>query len=134
MYVGHVGQELLFVEGPFGHVHEVGRVLVAALGQGRGGREPSGVAADGLVDRELVDLLHVAGQSAGLLHGQGRVSRRAGVSRCVVGGVEIVVDRLGHADAAKLVALPGREVSDAMDRIHRVVAADHEDSVDVVPL
>jgi hypothetical protein len=134
VHVGHVDQEPIPVEGALREVHEVRRVLVAAFGEGGGGGQPSGVAADGLVDGELVDLLHVTSQPAGLLHGQGREPRGAGVSRRVVGGIEIIVHRLGHAETAKLVPLTGGEAGHPMDGVHGVVAADNEDRVDVVPL
>ena len=106
-------------------------VGLVSLGQSGGGAQPAGVAPDALVDHELVHLLHVAGEYARLLDAQSDVACGTGKARGVVRAEQVVIDRLRHADAAHIVTLPGRVLRHAMERVHRVVPADHEEIADV---
>jgi hypothetical protein len=107
-------------------------VVLVGLGQGGGGGQPARVAADGLVDDELVHALHVAEQPAGLAHAEHVVAAGGGEARGVVGAEEIVVHGLGDADAVQLVAVLAAVLLHPMDGVHGVVAADEEEIADVV--
>ena len=128
----HLRQERLDVKGHFGQIDEIDALAVLALGQrGRAG-EPARVAAHDLDDRDQLLLVGEAVAVADdLLDGGGDVLRRAAVARCVVGQGEVVVDRLGHAEEALRLAGEQRVVGELLDGVHRVVAADVDEALDV---
>ena len=99
-----------------------------------GGGKPTGVATDRLEDHVLVNFLHVARQNARLLDRQRDVTRGGAEAGRVVGREKVVVDRLRHADAAKIVTLFLAVLFDAMDGVHRVVAAGEEVVTNIVLL
>ena len=106
-------------------------VVFIDLRQSRRCGQPAGRAAHGLKDHELVDPLHVAGQHASLLDREGHVAARTAEAGRVVGHAEVVIDRLGHADADKFIALLAAVGLHAVDGVHRVVAADGEEVADI---
>ena len=125
-----VGKERVHVEISLGQVDEVGTRAVLRRERGGGG-QPTGVAAHDLdnadharvVDvRVLIDL-HQARRD---------VLGGAGVAGAVVGAIKVVVDRLGHAHDAALVADLLHVLADLIAGIHRVISAVVEEIADVV--
>ena len=107
-------------------------VVLADLGQRRGRRQPAGRAAHRLEDHELIDALHVAGEHAGLLDREGHVAGRRCRSRAC-GRCRTDRCRPSSARPRRSTRSPAAAIRlDAMDRVHRVVAADEEEVADVV--
>ena len=96
--------------------------------------EPSRIAAHRLEDGVLVHSLHISGQAAALLDRECDVARGRRVSRRMVGCVEIVVHSLWYADSGQIVARGTAVLLNAVDSVHRIVAANVEQKANVVPL
>ena len=91
-------------------------------GQGGGAGQPTGVAPHDLDDGNRAGIIYV-GIMPHLSAGGGDVFGGGAVAGAVVGAVEIVVDGLGHADDAALIALSLHIPGDFVAGIHGVVAA-----------
>ncbi len=128
----HVIEELLHVEVHLGEIHQVGARAVNA-GQGRGASQPAGVTAHnldnadhaGIIDPGVLIDLHAA--CGDILGGGGKTG-------AVVGAKEVVVDGLGHAHHAALIAHFLHILADLVAGIHGVVAAVVEEVADIVLL
>src|SRR5690606_6220930 len=129
-------EDFFLVEGNLGQENEVRRIVrvVAALGEGGTGGNPAGGTAHDLDDRNEIALAHGLGVAGDFTHGGGEILDHAAVAGAVVGGGQVVVDRLRHADDAELVALFLGELGNLVGGILRVVAADVEEVADVVRL
>ena len=118
--VADVVADLLDVERPLGHEDHVG-----AAGDARVAGDPARVAAHHLADDHAVVRLgrrvQAVDRLGGDLHGGLKAERE-------VRRVEVVVDRLGHADGRKA----GRE--ELARHAERVVAADRDEHVDAALL
>ena len=119
--------DLVDVEGPLRHQDHV-----RAAGQAGVQRDPAGVPAHDLDDQRAVVRLGGGVQPVDRL---GRDGDRGVEAERVVGGAEVVVDRLGHADDAD--AVVGQPLRDAegvlaADRDQRVDALLGEDLLDLV--
>ena len=128
----HVGDELIHVEVHLGQVDQVGAVALLVGQSGRGG-EPAGVAAHALDDGDHAGVIH-GGIAIDLHHGGGDVLGRGGEARAVVGAVQVVVDGLGNAHHAAVIAHLGAVAADLVAGVHGVVATVVEEVPDVVLL
>ncbi len=75
---------------------------------------------------------HVPRQHARLTDRKGHVTGGAGETGRMVRAEKVIVDRLGHTHADKSVPLLPAIAFDAVDRIHRIVAADQEEVANIV--
>ena len=130
--LGHVLQEGIHVEVHLGQVDEVGAVAAEA-GQSGGCGEPAGMAAHALDDGDHAGVIHVA-VAADFHEGGGDILGGGGEAGAVVGAEEVVVDGLGHAEHAALVADLGHVLADLVAGVHGVVAAVVEEIANVVLL
>ena len=131
-----VFENLLLVERNLGEEDDVGRIVrvILPLGEGGAGGDPAGGAAHDLDDGDEVALAHGFVVTSEFAHGGGEILDDRAVAGSVVGERKIVVDRLGHADDAELVALRSRELGNFVGRVLGIVAADVEKVADVVGL
>ena len=97
-----VGKEGIHVEISLGQVDEVGTRAVLRRERG-GGSQPTGVAAHDLDNADHARVVNVR-VLIDLHQARRDVLGGAGVAGAVVGTVEVVVDRLGHAHHAALIA------------------------------
>ena len=120
----------------FGQEDDVGRIGgVAALGQDGAGGDPAGGAAHDLDDAAgAVVGGHAGDVDADFHDGGGVVLDDGAVAGAVVGVRQIVVDGLGHADDAQVVAALDGLLVDLVRGVLRIVAADVEEIADVVGL
>ena len=98
----NVGKEFVHIEVTLGQVNEVGARTVFGSERGGGG-QPAGVTAHDLDDADHTGVVH-ARVLIDLHAARGDILRGAGVAGAVVGAEEIVVDGLGNAHHAALVA------------------------------
>ena len=131
-----VVEELLVGEGNLGEVNQVRWVIrvVAALGEGRAGGEPAGVAAHDLDDGDEVALPHGVGVERELLDGGADVLEGAAVAGAVVGRGQVVLDGFRDADDAQFVGLRRRELAELGGGFLGVGVANMEIVADVVRL
>ena len=128
--VNHVVHEVVHVEVRLGQVDQVG-TLAAQIGKRGGGSQPAGVSAHALDNGNHALVVNVA--VAGDFHDRGGdVLRCGGKAGAVIGAEQVVVDGLGNAEHAALVADLLHVAVDLVAGIHRVVAAVIEEIADVV--
>ena len=128
----HVGQELIHVEVHLGQVHQIGAGAVGG-GQGGGASQPAGVAAHDLDDADHAGVIH-SGILIDLHAAGGNILGGGGEAGAVVGSKQVVVDGLGHAHHAALIADLLHVLADLVAGVHRVVAAVVEEVADVILL
>ncbi len=118
---GHVGNELVHVEVDLGEVNKVAAGLFR-VGKRSRSRQPACVAAHALDDGDLADVIDAG--VARNFHDRGRnILGSRGKARAVVGTKEVVVDGLGNAHDAAVVADLLHIFRDLVAGIHGVVAA-----------
>ena len=132
----YVFDALGLIEGDLGKVDEVGRILrvILALGESSSGGDPTGTATHDLDDGDEIALTHGLVIGGDFADAGGDVFDGAGVAGAVVGAGQVVIDGLGHADHAELVALGLGELGDFVGGVLGVVATDVEEVADVVGL
>ena len=126
----HVGDEAVHVKVDLGQVDEVGAVAGPG-GQGGGAGQPASVAAHDLHDGDHAGVIDV-GIAMHFHAGGGDELGRGGKAGAVVGAVQVVVDGLGHADDAALIAGLLHVLGDLVAGVHGVVAAVIEKVANVV--
>ena len=102
--------------------------------QGTGSRDPAGVAAHDLNDFDFVHCTDGLRVETGVTHGGGNPTGHTAVTWCVVGVAQVVINGLGHAHAAHLITGIRGKLTHAVRCVHRVIAADVEEVMDVVGL
>ena len=132
--VGH----LLERDGPLGQV-DLQRHLAMRVGEAGRRGDKADFAAHRLQDEDRVGRAAAGVLFVGKLHRVRPVAGRAAVAGRVVDELEravadVVVDRLGDADADEVQAPLVGEFGDLVGRVHRVVAADVAEIADVVGL
>ena len=127
-----VGKEFIHIEVTLGQVDEVGARTVFGSERG-GGSQPAGVAAHDLDDADHTGVVH-ARVLIDLHAARGDILRGAGVAGAVVGAEEIVVDGLGNAHHAALIADLLHILGDLVAGVHGVVAAVVEEIADIMLL
>ena len=127
-----VSKEFIHIEVTLGQVDEVGARAVFG-GERGGGGQPAGVAAHDLDDADHTGVVH-ARVLIDLHAARGDILRGAGVAGAVVGAEEIVVDGLGNAHHAALIADLLHILGDLVAGVHRVVAAVVEEIADIMLL
>ena len=120
------------VEVALGQVDQVG-AIAGVIGQRGGGGQPAGVTAHALDDGDLTLVIH-GGIAVHFHDGGGDVLGGGGEARAVVGAVQVVVDGLGNAHHAALIAVLQHELGDLVAGVHAVVAAVVEEVAHVVLL
>ena len=129
---GDISDELVQVKIHLGEVDEVG-TAASPGGQGGGAGQPAGVTAHDLDDGHHAGVIDV-GVVPDLHAGGGDILGGAGEAGAVVGAVEVVVDGLGDAHDAALIAHLLHILGDLVAGVHGVVAAIVEEIADVVLL
>ncbi len=125
----HVIEEGVHVEVHLREVDEI-RTGAGVAREGGGGGEPASVAAHHLDDGHHARI--VAGSVVLDLHaGSGDVLGGGSVAGAVVRAVQVVVDGLGDAHDAALVAALLHELGNLVAGVHRVVAAVVEEVADI---
>jgi len=127
---GDVGDELVQIKVDLGQVDEIDAVLFFVRERGGGG-QPAGVAAHALDDRDHAGVVDL-GVARDFHDGGGDVLGGGGVARAVVGAVEVVVDRLGHAHDAAFVADLLHILGDLVAGVHGVIAAVVAEIADII--
>ena len=102
-------------------------------GQRRGGSQPTGVAAHDLHHHDHACVIN-AGVLIDLHHRSGNIFSGRGVTGAVVSAEQVVVNGLGYAHYAALIADGLHIVIDLVAGIHRVVAAVIEEVTNVMLL
>ena len=128
----HVGEELVHVEVGLGQIHQVG-AAAGEGGQGGGTGQPAGVAAHDLDNGDHAGVVYV-GVLPDLGAGGGDILGGRGEAGAVVGAVQVVVDGLGHAHDAALIAHLLHILGDLVAGVHGVVAAVVEEVAHIVLL
>ena len=128
----HIGQELLHVEVHLGEVHQIGASAVGGSQSGSAS-QPAGVTAHDLHDADHAGVID-PGVLIDLHAGGGDVLGGGGEAGAVVGAEQVVVDGLGHAHHAAVVAYLLHILGDLVAGVHRVVAAVIEEVTDVILL
>ena len=127
---GDVSDELVHVEVNFRQIDEVDARLLR-VGERGGGGQPAGMTAHALNDGDLADVVDAG--IAGHFHRAGRdILGSGGVAGAVVGAEQVVVDGLGHAHDAALVADLVHILGDLVAGVHGVVAAVIAEITDVI--
>ena len=126
----HIGDELLHVEIHLGQVDQIGAESGPG-GQSGGTGQPAGMPAHDLDDGHHASVIDV-GVMPDLHTGGGDILGGAGKAGAVVCAVEVVVDGLGDAHDAALVAHLLHILGDLVAGIHGVVAAVIEEITHII--
>ena len=117
----HGGQELVHIEGQLGQVDQI-RAIALVGGQRGGSGQPARVAAHGFDDGDHAGVVH-ARVAIHFHAGGGDVLGGGAEGRAVVGAVQVVIDGLGDAHHAALIAVFEHELGNLVVGIHGIVAA-----------
>ena len=128
----HVSQESVHVEVHLRQVHQIGTGAVSGSQSGSTG-QPAGVTAHDLDDADHAGVIH-AGILIDFHAAGGNVLGSGGKAGAVVGAVQVIVDGLGHAHHAALIANLLHILGDLVAGVHGVVAAVVEEIADIVLL
>ena len=129
----HFFHKAVYIKGNFGQADHIHALAVLTLCQGGSGGQPARVTAHALDDGDHAGVVDV--RVAGDFHDGGRDILGGGrIARAVVGAEEIVVDGLGDAHDAALVADLLHILGDLVAGIHGVVAAVVAEIADIVLL
>ena len=127
--LGNVGDKLVHVEVDLGQIDEVAAGL-CLVGERSSGGQPACVTAHALDDGDHAGVIDV--RVAGDFHdGRGDILGGGSVAGAVVGAEQVIVDGLGDAHDAALVADLLHILGDLVAGVHGVVAADVEEVADV---
>ena len=130
--LGNVGDELVHVEVDLGQVDEVAAGLCLVGERGSGG-QPARVTAHALDDGDHAGVIDV--RVAGDFHdGRGDILGGGSVAGAVVGAEQVIVDGLGDAHDAALVADLLHILGDLVAGVHGVVSAVVAEIADIVLL
>ena len=130
--IGDVLDELVHVEVHLGQVDQIG-AAAGEVGQSGGAGQPAGVTAHDLDDGHHAGVID-PGVLINLHAGGGDILGRGGEAGAVIGAEQVVVDSLGHAHDATLIAHLLHVLGDLVAGVHGVVAAVVEEIAHVVLL
>ena len=122
--------ELIHVEIFFRQINQIGAKSLVGRKRSRG-CEPSRVSSHHLKNRDHARVVY-ARIEIDFHRGGGDIFCGAAIARAVVGGPQIVIDRLGHAHYAHFVAGLLHVFADLVACVHRVVAAVIEEITNVI--
>ena len=126
-------QALSGVKGQFRQINEIHAVAVGSVDQRSRAGEPARVSAHDLDDRDHFHVID-AGVLDDFLRGDRHVLRRGAEARGVVRDGQVVVDGLRNTDKADVRTDQMRVVRHLGNGVHRVIAADVEEILDVQAL